>query len=58
MVIEVKLLQEEKAELPIDVTELGIVNDPVKLPQEEKAELPIDVTELGIVNDPVKPLQP
>ena len=52
--IDVKLLQPEKAELPILVTELGIVTD-VKLLQPEKAPS-ILVTELGIVTD-VKLLQ-
>ena len=51
---DVKLLQPEKAELPILVTELGIVTD-VKLLQPEKAPS-ILVTELGIVTD-VKLLQ-
>ena len=48
MVIEVKLLQKEKAELPIDVTPLGIVME-VKLLQPEKAFPPIDVTLLGMM---------
>ena len=51
-----KPLQPEKAELPIEVTELGISTD-VKLLQPEKAEPPIDLTEFGISTD-VKPLQP
>ena len=40
----------EKAEDPIDVIELGSVNES-KLEQPEKAEPPIDVTLLGIVID-------
>jgi metal-sulfur cluster biosynthetic enzyme len=52
--MEVKLEQWAKAELPIDVTELGIVME-VK-PQLSKTELSIDVTELGIVME-VKPEQ-
>jgi hypothetical protein len=47
-VTDVNPLQEEKAEAPIVVTELGIVTL-VNLLQEEKAELPIVVTELPIV---------
>ena len=53
--IDVKLLQAEKAPLPILVTELGIVTD-VKLLQPSKVLPLILVTELGIVTD-VKPLQ-
>ena len=41
--IDVKLMQPEKAELPILVTELGIVID-VKLLQPSKAEFSILVT--------------
>ena len=51
----VKPLQPEKAELAIEVTELGIVTE-VKPRQLEKAELPIEVTELGMVTE-VKLLQ-
>ena len=46
MVTEVRLL-EEKALLPIDVTEDGMVTE-VRL-LDWKAELPIDVTEDGMV---------
>jgi len=51
-------LHPEKADLPIDVTELGIFTD-VKLLQSEKADSPIDVTELGISTDDrfVQPLK-
>ena len=48
--IDVKLRQPEKAELPILVTEFGIVTD-VKLLQYLKVHCPILVTELGIVID-------
>ena len=41
----------------MEVTDEGIVNDPVKPLQEANAELPILVTDEGIVNDPVKLLQ-
>ena len=51
----VKPLQPEKAELAIEVTELGMVTD-VKLLQPLKAEFSILVTELGMVTE-VKPLQ-
>ena len=54
--IDSKPLQLEKAELPIEVTELGIVIL-VKLIQPLNAPLPIEVTELGIVTL-VKSLQP
>ena len=47
----------EKADSPIEVTELGIVNEPVNPLQFEKAPTPIVVTELGIVKEPVNPLQ-
>ena len=40
--------QPEKAEPPIDVTELGMVTE-VRPVQSRKAELPIEVTELGII---------
>ena len=46
----------EKALLPIDVTELGIVNE-VSPEQPWKAPSPIDVTELGMVKE-VSPEQP
>ena len=52
----VKPLQEINAQLPIEVTELGMVID-VKPSQPSNAPLPIEVTELPIVTD-VKPLQP
>jgi metal-sulfur cluster biosynthetic enzyme len=54
---EVKLRQLEKAELPMLVTELGMVTE-VKLLQPEKAELPMLVTKLGMISAPVRPLQP
>ena len=56
MVRDIKPVQPSKAEIPIDVTELGMVRD-VKPVQPENAEIPIDVTELGMVTD-VKPVQP
>ena len=56
MVTDVKLLQPEKAQPPILVTEFGMVTD-VKPLQPEKASHPILVTEFGMVTD-VKPLQP
>ena len=49
-VIDVRLVQPEKAPPPILVTELGIVID-VRLVQPEKVPSPIFVTELGIVID-------
>ena len=49
-VIDCKLEQQTNAELPIDVTLVGIVIDS-KFSQEENAELPIDVTLVGIVID-------
>ena len=49
--------QSEKAELPIVVTEFGMVSGPVKPWQYAKAKLPIVVTEFGMVRLPVK-LQP
>ena len=49
-------LQPEKALLPIDVTELGMVRD-VRPLQPQKAAVPMDVTELPMVSD-VNPLQP
>ena len=39
----------------MEVTELGIVNEPVKFTQFENALFPMLVTELGIVNVPIKP---
>ncbi len=45
--MEVKPLQPEKADLPMDVTELGMVME-VRPLQPEKAPSPMDVTELGI----------
>ena len=53
---EVNPLQPEKAELPMLVTESGMVTDVNPL-QPAKAQDPITVTELGIVTD-VNPLQP
>ena len=44
----VRLLQPQNAELPIEVTELGIVTL-VRPLQRENALLPIEVTELGMV---------
>jgi hypothetical protein len=55
LVTEVNLLQEEKAELSISVTNEGMVTE-IKPLQPENAELPIDVTNSGIVTE-VKPLQ-
>ena len=49
-VTEVRPEQPEKAELPMEVTDLGIVIE-AKLLQPENALLPIVVTELGIVKD-------
>ena len=46
--MEVKLLQPEKAPLPMDVTLLGIVTE-VKPLHPEKALLPMDVALLGII---------
>ena len=54
--MEVRLLQPQKARSPMDVTELGIVSEPVKPLQPEKAPFPIEFTELDIVNDPLNPL--
>lgn len=45
-----RLLQPLKAELPIDVTLLGMVME-VRPLQPEKAELPMVVTLLGIVTE-------
>ena len=50
MVIEVKLLQKEKADRPILRTDDGITKD-VKLVQWKKQSAPIDVTDEGIVTD-------
>ena len=44
---EVRPLQPEKAEPPMEVTELGMVTEARPL-QPKKAELPMEVTELGI----------
>jgi len=55
-IIEVKLLQSQKAELPIVVTEFGIVTE-VKLLHDEKTPFSIAVIEFGIVTE-VKPLHP
>ena len=49
---EVRLLQFLKAELPITVTELGMVTE-VRLSQAAKADSPIVVTVSGIVYSPV-----
>ena len=57
MFIDVNLLHEEKALFPIDVTEFGMVNEPVKPLQPRKAYSPMLVTEFGRVSEPVKPLQ-
>jgi hypothetical protein len=43
-------VQKPKAADPIEVTELGIVNE-LNLLQPKKAELPIAVTELGIATE-------
>ena len=56
MVRDVKPVQSEKAQFPIDVTELGMVRD-VKPEQPARAHSPIDVTELGMMMD-VKLVQP
>ncbi len=58
MIKEVKPLQELKAYVPMLVTELGMVKDPVKPLQPQKACSLMLVTELGIIKDPVRPLQP
>ena len=57
MVSRVNPRQLEKALLPIEITESGMVNEPVKPLQPLKAELPIEVTELDMVSVPVKPEQ-
>ena len=54
-VMEVSPLHPEKAEFPMDVTELGIVIEVSPL-HPEKAASPMNVTELGIVIE-VSPLQ-
>ena len=54
--MEVRLLQPEKALLPMLVTLFGMVMD-VRLLQPEKALLPMLVTPLGMVME-VRPLQP
>jgi hypothetical protein len=56
MVIEVRPLQLQNAELPMLVTELGIVIE-VRLKQLENASPLTLVTELGIDNEPVSPVQ-
>ena len=53
--INVKLLQRQKAQIPILVTELGIVIE-VKLLQPSNASFPMLVTELGMVTE-VRPEQ-
>ena len=50
----VKPEQPRNAVDPIEVTEFGIVSDPVKPLQLANAPFPIVITEFGIVNDPVK----
>ena len=50
MVTEVKLVQSEKAPLPILVTLLGMVKE-VKLEQPEKTYFPMHVTLLGMVRE-------
>lgn len=55
---EVKPMQAEKAEEPIEVTVFGMVREPLRPEQAEKADVPIEVTPLGIVSEPVKPEQP
>ena len=50
MTTEVKPLQLLKAELPMEVTELGIVIDVSPL-QEQNAALPMVVMELGMVTE-------
>ena len=57
MVRDVRPEQPLKAELPIEVTELGIVRLPVSPEQSRKASESIEVTELGIVSD-VSPEHP
>ena len=54
----VKLLQPQKADVPIVVTELGNLKDPVNPVQPEKAFSPISVTELGMTRLPERPTQP
>ena len=49
-------LQPENADLPMLVTELGMVTE-VRFQQPENADLPMLVTELGMVTE-VRPLQP
>ena len=55
MQTEVRLLQDSKAQSPIEMTEFGIVIE-VKPSQLEKAYSPIEMTEFGIVTE-VNPLQ-
>ena len=54
MVMEVKPLQPTKADIPIEVTLLGIMTE-VKLVQEWKASLPIDVTPFPMMTE-VRPV--
>ena len=53
---EVRPVQSEKAQLPILVTELGMVTE-VRPVQPLKASQPILVTELGMATE-VRPVQP
>ena len=55
-ITEVSPVQNKKALLPIEETELGMVKDPSP-EQPEKAYMPIEVTEFGRVTD-VSPEQP
>jgi hypothetical protein len=41
----------------MEVTESGMVRDPVKPEHSENAKSPMEVTESGMVRDPVKPEQ-
>ena len=50
-------VQSWKALMPIEVTELPMVNVPLNPVHPAKAVSPIVVTELGMVSEPVKPLQ-
>ena len=54
--MEVNPLHPEKARLPIEATEFGIVNEDKPL-QPWKAANIIDVTEMGMIKSPVKPVQ-
>ena len=42
----------------MEVTEFGMVNEPMNPLQRLKALSPMEVTELGMVSVPVKPRQP